>query len=221
MPSGERVLCIAAHPDDEVLGCGGTLAKHKGAGDEVAVLFLADGVGSRGSMAGLKMRQEAARRATGILGIDIAAFLLYKDNQMDAVPLLAVIKDIEYYVSQFSPTVVYTHWEHDLNVDHQIVSRATTTACRPGTRWAPRRLLYFETPSSTEWQTSATFKPQVFVDITAYLVAKLAAYSQYTAEVPDFPHARSMKAVEALATFRGTTANVVAVEAFILGREIR
>lgn len=218
----ERVLCVVAHPDDETLLCGATLAKHAKAGDAVSVLVLADGVLSRSGGAlnpGLiKERHGMLRKACGILGTDDVWIRAYPDNQMDRGPLLQVVKDIEVHVERFKPTIVYTHWHGDLNVDHQVVSRATLTACRPLPGSTVKRILMGEVPSSTEW--GADFKPDWFEGVAETFDAKIAAMQVYATELQDYPHPRSIEGIRSLAQWRGTNAGLPMAEAFMLARQV-
>lgn len=224
-----RVLVVAAHPDDEVLGCGGAIARHCAEGAAVSVLIMADGVGSRtggddaAHSRALSARKRSADRAAEILGVHEVTLLSYGDNRMDGVELLDVVQDIEKLVREFAPGVVYTHHGADVNVDHRIVHDAVVAACRPLPDHPVRQLLFFETPSSTEWRPPGSFAPFVpnwFVDVGATLDKKLAALEAYSDELRDFPHPRSLRAVEHLARWRGATAGLDAAEAFELGRHI-
>lgn len=226
---GERVLVVAAHPDDEVLGCGGTIAWHRRAGDHVTVLVMADGITSRGADAGvtaeaLEERRRSAGRANDILGVNELTLLSYPDNRMDAVALLDIVQDIEKVVVRSRPTMVYTHHRGDVNIDHTRVHDAVIAACRPQPGHGVRKLLFFETPSSTEWRppgSVAVFAPNWFTDISSTLSAKLDAIGAYGAELRDFPHPRSSQAVEHLARWRGAAVGLAAAEAFELGRLIQ
>jgi LmbE family N-acetylglucosaminyl deacetylase len=143
---------------------------------------------------------------------------------MDGVELLDVIKCLEIHIQTFEPTIVYTHHAGDLNIDHQITHKAAATACRPYPGQTVEGLIFFEVPSSTEWQipsSSQAFAPNWFVDITDYLEQKKKALSPYSAEIRPWPHARSIDAVENLALVRGSATGVKAAEAFILGRLVR
>lgn len=219
-----RVLCVAAHPDDEVLGCGGTLARHATAGDEVSVCIVAEGLTSRGPEAGpadLARLADQARRADALLGVGDTRLLGLPDNRLDELPRLEVIRPIEAVLAELRPEVVYTHAAGDLNIDHQIVHEAVLTACRPVPGQGVRRILCFEVPSSTEWRgagSAAPFVPNWFVDIGATLAAKRAALAIYAGEMRPWPHARSVEACEHLARWRGAGVGVEAAEAFMLAR---
>lgn len=221
------VLVIAAHADDEALGCGGAMARHAAAGDEVHVLFLADGVGARGSGSeqdeALRDRCAAAERAAGILGAQPPIFLNLPDNQLDTLALLDVIQAIESGVGKLKPEIVYTHHAGDLNVDHRICNQAVLTAFRAYPGQSVRAIYGFEVCSSTEWAFASTgpaFIPTSYVDISGFIDAKLAALDAYAMEMRQFPHIRSSQAVSALAAWRGACVGCEAAEAFMTIREI-
>lgn len=224
--SNRSILIVASHPDDEVLGCGGTIAKHCAEGDSVAVLFMADGVASRSpevlDQATLG-RRRAAETACGLLGATDITFLPYPDNQLDQVPLLVLAQEIEKAVDRLRPEIVYTHHSGDVNIDHRRTHDTVITACRPQPGFPVRRLLFFEIASSTEWRPPNSlqpFSPQWFNDISGFLALKLQALEAYTEEMRAYPHPRSVKAVEHLARWRGASVGVDAAEAFELGREL-
>ena len=221
------VLVVAAHPDDEALGCGGTIARHAAAGDDVVVVFIADGVTSRAPdedrSAELERRQEAARAAAAILGVRDVRFGDLPDNRLDTVPLLSVAQAVEAVVRDVGPTTIYTHFAHDLNVDHRLVHEAVITAVRPQPGAAVTTVLTFETPSSTEWRAPGAgtpFAPDWFVDITDTLDLKLRALDAYAEEMRPWPHPRSREAITHLAHWRGSTVGRIAAEAFVLARHI-
>ncbi len=221
------VLVVAAHPDDEALGCGGTIARHAAAGDEVVVAFLADGVTSRDPSAEhaleLDRRQDSARRAAAILGVRDVLFGDLPDNRMDTVALLTIAQAVEAIIRDVEPTTVYTHHAHDLNVDHRFTHEAVMTAARPQPGSTIATVLTFETPSSTEWRSpSATtaFAPNWFVDISETLTLKLQALDAYAEEMRTWPHPRSTEAITHLARWRGSMVGHEAAEGFVLARRI-
>lgn len=219
------VLVCAAHPDDEVLGCGATMARHAAAGDEVHVLLFGRGVLSRGASAAdaepdLASLDAAARAANNTLGVKSLTILDFPDNMMDTVPLLELAKAAEKAVAAVTPDVVYTHDAGDMNVDHVRVHEAVAIACRPVPGQSVRDLFCFEVPSSTGWRPGASFVPSRFVDVSQTLSAKLAALECYHQEMREWPHARSMPAIEHLARWRGASVGVEAAEAFSVGRNI-
>ena len=222
------VLVAAAHPDDEVLGCGGALASHAAKGDTIHVLIFAEGATSRDSLLDPKAQKRelavlkaAASRAASIVGAETPSMLGLPDNRLDTLPLLDIIKSVEAIVEAVAPEIVYTHHAGDLNVDHRIVHQAVVTACRPLPGSPVRAIYAFETPSSTEWQTSGDgFRPQRWIDIKPFLPQKRRALEAYAAEMRPFPHARSFEAVEALARFRGASVGLEAAECFMVVREV-
>lgn len=219
-----KILCVAAHPDDEVLGCGGTLARHVAAGDAVHVCLVAEGLTSRqggGDAAELAELAATARRADARLGVRDTRLLGLPDNRLDELPRLEVIQRIEQVIAEIQPEVIYTHAAADLNIDHQIVHEAVLTACRPVPGQGVKRILCFEVPSSTEWRgagSACPFVPNWFVDISNTLADKLAALGEYAGEMRPWPHARSIEACEHLARWRGASVGVAAAEAFMLAR---
>lgn len=220
------ILIIAAHPDDEVLGCGGTIAKLANEGASIHVNFMADGVFSRAGdivdqQTEFAARRIAAEKACNILGVKSVSFNDFPDNQMDTIALLNIIKPIEDLISKYKPDTVFTHHSGDVNIDHQRTHDAVVTACRPQSGHSVKNLLCFEVPSSTEWQlpgSAQPFAPNWFVDITDTLDLKLAALDVYSAELRPWPHPRSRRGVEHLVHWRGATVGVDAAEAFMLGR---
>lgn len=220
-----RVLVVAAHPDDEILGCGATMARHAAQGDEVFVEIMAEGLTSRDGSAGaaeLAQLRAAANAAGKLVGAKAVRLHGLPDNRLDTVPLLDVVKRIEAAIAEHAPQIVYTHHGGDLNVDHEIVSRAVMTACRPQPGAGVRTILAFEVPSSTEWRgpVADSFVPNWSVDVSDTLATKLKALEAYAGEMREWPHARSAAGVEALARWRGASVGVAAAEAFCLMRNI-
>jgi LmbE family N-acetylglucosaminyl deacetylase len=224
------VLIVAAHPDDEVLGCGGTIARHVDAGDVVQVLIMAEGATSRqqhrdrGQAAeDLSALALAAHSAGAILGAAGVELLDLPDNRLDSIDRLDLIKRIEERIAHHQPQVVYVHHAGDVNIDHRRLHEAVVTACRPTPGQPVRRLLSYEVASSTEWQppgSAPTFHPNCFVDITAQLDRKRQALQAYAAEMRPWPHARSIEALDHLARWRGAQVGVEAAEAFCLLRQL-
>jgi LmbE family N-acetylglucosaminyl deacetylase len=226
----DAIGVVAAHPDDEVLGCGGTLARMASEGRAVHILLISDGQTSRAIEAGqppveevLQARNAAARAACEILHGSSVEVLGLPDNRLDGVELLDVVKHIESFVRRHRPSLLLTHHCGDVNIDHRVVHDAVISACRPQPGYPVKELLFFEVPSSTEWRpgsAATAFCPNYFVDISATLPKKLEALNAYAAELRPFPHPRSIKAVTALAHWRGATVGVEAAEAFMLGRKL-
>ena len=227
----KSALVVAAHPDDEVLGCGGTIARLSSEGWAVHVLIVAEGATSRDSSRNRDARRgelselgRAANAANAILGAASVVLGDLPDNRMDSIDLLDVVKLVEQSISTHTPRLVFTHHVGDLNVDHRVLHDAVVTACRPLPGTCVEELLFFEVASSTEWTPSPSgpmFAPTVFYDITGHLATKLAALAAYASEMRPFPHPRSLKALEALALWRGASCGLEAAEAFALGRARR
>ena len=218
-----NILVVASHPDDEALGCGGVMARHAAAGDNVHVLFLADGATARPSSdaQAIDQRQQQARAAAQELGAAAPTFANFPDNRMDTVALLDIVQVIEKEIAQIQPTLVYCHHAGDLNLDHRIAHQATVTACRPVPGATVRTVYGFEALSSTEWSVhGAPFSPNRFVDVDAYVERKLAALACYGDEMRSFPHPRSAEAVSALGRVRGATSGLAFAEAFEVIREV-
>jgi len=226
----KNALVIAAHPDDEVLGCGGTIARMADEGWSVSVLILAEGATSRDRSRNRPDRAdevsalaECAARAARILGARDVELADFPDNRMDGVERLDIVKRVEHAIQRVGPSRVLTHRFGDVNVDHDVVHQAVAAACRPTPDSRVAEVLYFEVPSSTEWRFGGAlrpFAPDFFVDIDATLARKLQALEAYASEMRPFPHPRSIAAVEHLARWRGAMVGRAAAEAFELGRRI-
>ncbi len=224
-----NVLFIAAHPDDEVLGCGGTIARLAQEGHGIYVAILGEGMTSRYAKRDeadqelLQALHTRSRSVSTFLGAKDHFMFDLPDNRFDTVPLLEVIKIIETVIRQVKPHSIYTQHGGDLNVDHAIVYRATLTATRPGTECSVKQVYAYEVPSSTEWsfaQFAPAFQPNVFVDVSAYLESKIQAMRMYESEARPFPHPRSPEALRAIAQRWGSVAGLAAAEAFCLVREV-
>lgn len=221
-----NVLCVAAHPDDEVLGAGGAISRHSDEQRNVHVCILSDGVTSRyddgdTTEAEVEQRRDNARRACAILGVSVS-FHDFPDNNFDAVPLLDIVKTIEAEVREHEPSLVYTHHYGDLNIDHELTCRATVTATRPLEGSSVNRVLAFETLSASEWAVPAPdtpFQPTSFVDISRHLEVKLEALSAYEEELRQPPHPRSVDTVRRNARVWGAKAGFEAAEPFEVLRE--
>ena len=226
----DSILVVAAHPDDEILGCGGAIARHSEIGDLVRVLIVSTGITSRGdNIAGeihgkdLEALKYSAKKANQVIGVESLDFLNYPDNRLDSIQRLDLIKDLEKKITEFQPNIIYTHHSGDLNIDHRIVCDAVITACRPYPNQIVKTILSFEVASSTEWQPigkSDAFEPNWFVDISKQLSKKLEALKEYDSEMRDWPHARSIQAVDYQAKLRGSQLGVNAAEAFKLLRKL-
>ncbi|MBI3463400.1 MAG: PIG-L family deacetylase [Planctomycetes bacterium] len=221
-----NVLVVAAHPDDEVLGAGGTIARHTQNGDRVTIAILGEGITSRhpardqADQQALDELRADARRAAKLMGCEQPRLFQLPDNRFDHVDQLDVVKIVEEVVGATRPEIVYTHYHGDLNADHLITARAVLTACRPLPGSSLRRILAFEVPSSTGWGFAEhVFSPTVFVDVSRTLEAKLEAMKAYRSEVRAYPHPRAPQALAERARTWGTQVGIFAAEPFVLLRE--
>jgi len=215
-----RLLIIAAHPDDEVLGCFGTVSKLIKKGYEAYTLILGEGKTSRGETNLNELKKEAIQ-ANKYIGIKDIFFKDFPDNQFDSVPLLEIVKSIEEIKNKIKPNVIFTHFENDLNIDHQITYKAVITATRPMEKESVKEIYSFEVLSSTEWEYPLTFSPNTFFDISETLEDKIKAMSFYKSELREFPHPRSLEAIELNAKNWGYKVGKKAVEAFKIVRIIK
>jgi len=220
----KTVLVVAAHSDDEALGCAGTIAKHVAAGDAVHVIYMADGVSSRDvSGAEVNQRWTLAQQACEILGVFSTKSFNFPDNKMDSIPLLDIVQAIEAEIKKTHPEIIYTHHIGDLNVDHQITHKALLVACRPQPGSSVKEVYSFEVLSSTEWQTPGVnvFCPNVYVDITEFIEIKKKVLSVYSEEMRQPPHTRSIENALRLCELRGSAVGIKSAEAFMCIREIK
>lgn len=222
------VLVIAAHPDDEVLGCAGVVADHVNNGMDVSVLILGEGVTSRfkegqqdARERALAQIKESVNNAAGILGVKKTFIFGFPDNRFDTVALLDIVKTIENVKDEIRPDIVYTHHYNDLNIDHRIAYNAVLTACRPIKQETVKEIYSFEIPSSTEWNYPYVFSPNIFVDIAGTIDKKIEALKAYRTELKESPHPRSEELVRTTARRWGSVAGLNYAEAFEAIRIIR
>lgn len=223
-----NVLIVAAHPDDELLGVGGTVRRLANEGICIRAVILAEGLTSRReqradtAQSELEELQKDARAAAKEVGYTSIDFCGFPDNRMDEVDLLDIIKVVNRFVEKYQPDTIFTHHHGDLNIDHQRTCEAVLTACRPVGDYCVERIYAFETPSSTEWnyRYNAPFCPNVFFDVTDTLEAKIRGMACYRTESARYPHPRSPEALRALGQYRGTNVGVPMAEAFELLREV-
>ncbi len=217
-----KILIIAAHPDDEILGCGGTILKLKKK-NKIKVIFLTNGVSAR-----TKNKNKILKRKTECLSLfkylnlEKPTFFNFPDNQLDKIPLLRIIKKLEKIIKNFKPKIIFTHFENCLNIDHRIAYKATITACRPLKDISVKEILSFEVLSSSDWAifNKKNFHPNYFVKIDNQIKEKLKALKFYKSELRKYPHSRSLKATEALAKVRGVSSGCRYAEGFISVRKI-
>ena len=218
-------LIVAAHPDDEILGCGASAARLVDEGWTGYALILGRGKGARGEQelkhcSELEKETEAARKIIGLQEIFMCDF---SDNAFDSVPLLNIIREVEHIKEKIQPSRIFTHYPGDLNIDHSITFRAVLTATRPMQGEPVREILSFEIPSSTEWSSfrrETVFVPNVFIDVSNVLQRKLDAMGSYLSELREYPHPRSLKYLEEHARHLGAKIGLNAAEGFQLIRNI-
>lgn len=224
-----RLLIVAAHPDDEILACGGTIARALDSGAEVCVLFLGEGVSARfpfGSYDSEQFREEtrhrlaSAGKSLSILGVSDVSFGERYCCQFDTLPQLTLTKEIEQVMDRFKPTILLTHNPSEVNIDHRVTYDAVEAACRPTRSSVPRQIYTFEIVCSGSWTFEATFKPNVFVDVSQFWEKKLKAWHCYSGEVRPFPFPRSDIGLETLAHYRGMQVALLKAEAFRLMRAV-
>jgi LmbE family N-acetylglucosaminyl deacetylase len=217
------VLVIAPHPDDEVLGCGGVIARHVATGDDVYVVIVSKGAPDIFQPELVEQVRQEAAKANKALGTKRLLFLDFPAPRLDSIPtstLAGALKDV---ILEVQPATVYLPHHGDIHGDHKAVYWATLVATRPNGGFSPRRLLCYETSSETEWGAPIpgdVFTPTVFVDVTEYLDVKLETMKYYASQLAPNPRARSLTSIEALARVRGCTIGVAAAEAFSLVREV-
>jgi LmbE family N-acetylglucosaminyl deacetylase len=218
-----RVLVIAAHPDDEVLGMGGTIARHTDAGDAVRVLVVTDGSSAQypGDDETRVRKEEEARRAAAELGVSDYVHLDLPDMRLDTLAHVDVNRVVEEHVRDHAPTTVYTV-QPDVNRDHRVLFDSVAVATRPVPGQVVERLLTYAPTSSTEWTPSPVnwFVPNWYVDVTATIERKIAAFGHYETERREFPHPRSERAIRSTAAHHGTSCGREYAEPFVLVRAL-
>lgn len=224
----EKILIVAAHPDDEILGCGGTIRRFIKDGNECYALILSDGTTSRYERITMQVEEDIKSRlkeshlASKIIGYKETYFCNFKDNSFDKEDLLSIVKTIEKYIALIKPSIIFTHHYGDLNIDHQIAFKAVQTATRPMIDCSVKELYCFETLSASEWSfiDRDKFAPNYFVNIENTIDDKLLAMQCYKSELREYPHPRSLESLNASAKRWGTVAGCNFAEAFELIRKI-
>lgn len=225
----KKIILIAAHPDDELLGSAGTLLSYKAKGYQIKIIFLSDGESSRNisekkKILLIKKRKIQAIKVSKLCKFKEPIFGPFPDNKLDTVPLIKIVKFIENEIKKFKPTILITHNENDLNIDHKLTFKAVVTATRPSTKTFVKSIYCFETPSSTENNFSGikvNFNPNLYFDISKYIKKKIELLKIYKKEIRVYPHSRSLEGVKVLAKYRGAQIGVKYAEAFFILRELR
>ena len=219
----KKVLVISAHPDDEILGLGGTLKRHSVNGDSVSILIVANIGTARYDKKTIKLVEDSTLRCAMHLGIEDVRFSNFDDQMLDSIPIINITQKIETIINDIEPHIIYTHHYGDINRDHQIIHEATLTAARPYSAPFVEKILCYETPSATEWSTPSVdkyFNPTLFVDISLFLEDKLKAFSEYNTEIAVCPHPRSLESLRIRAEYWGSIIGSKAAEPFVLVRQI-
>ena len=220
----KKVLIVAAHPDDEVLGCFGTVARLIKEGYEAYTLILGEGKTSRESgntkseLATLREEINEANESIGIKQVFIDSF---PDNRFDSVDLLDIVKVISKVKEDVQPDIIFTHYEHDLNIDHRLTYQAVITATRPMADECVKEIYSFEILSSTEWNYPLSFSPDTYFDISDTIESKITAMQAYISELREYPHPRSLEGIRLNARYRGMQVGKEYVEAFKSVRVVR
>lgn len=218
-----RVLVLAAHPDDEVLGCGGTVARLAAEGHTVNTVIFCENSTVRYGDGMARKIEDMALNCARVLGVEEPVLLGMPDQKLDTYSALEMAQVVEGVINDFQPEMVFTHHGGDINEDHQVLFEATMVATRPLPNRTVRTVLTYETISSTEWGVSnyhSSFKPNVFYNISDTLGRKLEAFGVYTSEVRPFPHPRSLEAIEVRAKDWGSRVGLPAAEPFQLIRTL-
>ncbi len=219
----KNILVLCAHPDDESLGLGGTLTIHKNQKDNVHVrIFTTGQFGRDESKKGIEKRELECKKACKILGVKSVEFLNYDDQKLEFVDLTELVLHVESFIKKLKPKTVYTHFWGDMNQDHRRIYEATIIATRPKKNSIIEELICYETPSSTDNPIeSKTFNPNYFVDIKKVISIKTKAIKQYKNEIPNYPHPRSIEAIQNRAKYWGSKLNLNYAEALLKIREIK
>jgi len=224
----KKILIVAAHPDDEILGCGGTVVRLGKEGYEVYTLILGEGITSRDEKRKREKREKDIEhlrketyKANEIIGTKDVFLYDFPDNRFDTVALLDIVKTIEGVKDNIKPDIIYTHHRGDLNIDHRIIYNAVLTASRPIKGETVKEIYSFEIPSSTEWNYPYIFSPNVFIDIAKTIDKKIEAIKCYKSELNKFPHPRSEEAIRSIARRWGSVAGLNHAEAFEVIRKVQ
>ncbi len=227
--NNNKILIITAHPDDEVLGCGGTIAKYAKDND-IYIAILGEGISSRyqkreeASKEELSSLKKQSQEVGRFLGVRENLFFDLPDNQFDTIPFLKIVKEVEQVIKEIKPAIVYTHHFGDLNIDHRITFQAVLTATRPINNCSVKEIYLFEVPSSTDWsfgKINNPFSPNIFENISDTINKKIEAMKIYKTEIREFPHPRSLEGLKILAKKSGMENGLNYAEAFELVRSVK
>lgn len=217
----KRILIVAAHPDDEVLGCFGTVARLIKEGYEAYTLILGEGKTSRDEQRVVENKKSEIEvlnneidQANNVIGIKKVFVESFPDNRFDSVDLLDIIKVISKVKEEVQPCIIFTHFAHDLNIDHQLTYQAVITATRPMENETVKEIYSFEILSSTEWNYPISFSPDIYFDIGETIDLKIEAMKKYRSELCAYPHPRSLEGIRLNSEYMGMRVGRRHVEAF-------
>jgi LmbE family N-acetylglucosaminyl deacetylase len=218
----KKILVVCAHPDDETLGLGGTLALHAKKGDKIMVLIFATGqFGRDDSSKGIEKRKNQCKNACSVLGVKKVKFLDYEDQALESVKLTELSSKIEEEIRNWKPSVLYTHFWGDTNQDHRRIYEAVLISTRPTSKYLLQKVVCFETPSSTDWGSkSNNFHSNMYVNIEKTIKMKIKAFSHYENEIRRYPSPISKKSLLSRAEYWGSKVGISYAEPFIILREI-
>ncbi len=218
-----KIVIFAAHPDDEVLGCGATAARLASEGHTIIPVIVCENASVRYGDGMQENLESWSRKSAKILGISEPVFLGMPDQQLDKYSALEMAQRLERVIKELKPETIFTHHGGDINKDHRVLFEATMVATRPLPSCKVREVYTYETISSTEWAATefySRFSPNTFYDVTATLELKIKAFGEYLSEIREYPHPRSLKAIEIRACDWGARVGVAAAEAFHLVRKV-
>lgn len=218
------VLVIAPHPDDEVLGCGGTIAKHSANDDDVFVCVMTKGYKPLFAEELEHIVKNECRKADSILGVKETIFLDFPAAMLEEVPRYKLNDSIVSQVKKIKPDIVYIPHRGDMQIDHKMIVDAAMVALRPKYEHIVSKIYAYETLSETGWDipnTTNDFIPNSYNDISDFLEKKLQAMKMFSTQLAKYPNARSIDAIRALAMYRGSMMSMMAAEAFSIIRELR
>lgn len=219
------VMVVAPHPDDEVLGCGGTLLKHGASGDQLHWLLATGMSPSAGySRSQIESRESEIAKVSNYFGFSSVIQLGFSPAQLDTVPMSELVSALAQQIRAVSPEIIYLPFPGDVHTDHKVIFEACASVCKVFRAPSIRSVIVYETPSETDFSIDPVtdrFSPNLWVDISDYLDAKIEVMNYYQSEMAPFPFPRSEEVIRSLARLRGSQSGVSAAEAFMIMKELR